>query len=69
MQNSSQIISTDFLDVNLNSKSGLHKPYRKPNDETVYIINSSQHIGRLARMSVLDTEVDGSNPGSSMLFS
>ena len=25
-------------------------------------------IGRLARMSVLDTEVDGSNPGSSMLF-
>ena len=28
----------------------------------------SEHIGRLARMSVLDTEVDGSNPGSSMLF-
>ena len=25
-------------------------------------------IGRLARMSVFDTEVDGSNPGSSMLF-
>ena len=27
-----------------------------------------EHIVRLARMSVLDTEVDGSNPGSSMLF-
>ena len=27
-----------------------------------------EHIGRLVRMSVLDTEVDGSNPGSSMLF-
>ena len=27
-----------------------------------------EHIGQLARMSVLDTEVDGSNPGSSMLF-
>ena len=26
------------------------------------------HIGQLVRMSVLDTEVDGSNPGSSMLF-
>ena len=26
------------------------------------------HIGRLARMSIFDTEVDGSNPGSSMLF-
>ena len=25
-----------------------------------------EHIGRLARMSVLDTKVDGSNPGSSM---
>ena len=25
----------------------------------------SEHIGQLARMSVLDTEVDGSNPGSS----
>ena len=29
---------------------------------------SLEHIGRLARMAVLDTEVDGSNPGSSMLF-
>ena len=27
-----------------------------------------EHIGRLARRSVLDTEVDVSNPGSSMLF-
>ena len=27
-----------------------------------------EHIGWLVRMSVLDTEVDGSNPGSSMLF-
>ena len=29
---------------------------------------SLENIGRLARMSVLDTELDGSNPGSSMLF-
>ena len=28
-----------------------------------------EHIGRLARMSVFDTEVDGSNPGSSRMFS
>ena len=27
-----------------------------------------EHIGRLARMSVLDREVDGSNPKSSMFF-
>ena len=32
------------------------------------IIVVVKHIGRLARMSVLDTEVDGSNPGISMLF-
>ena len=30
--------------------------------------NLLEHIGRLVRMSILDTEVDGSNPGSSMLF-
>ena len=28
----------------------------------------SQHIGRLVRMSILDTEVDGSNPSISMFF-
>ena len=33
-----------------------------------YYIELYEHIGRLARMSVLDTEVDGSNPGNSMLF-
>ena len=32
------------------------------------ICDKKEHIGRLARMTVLDTEVDGSNPGSSMLF-
>ena len=31
-------------------------------------VSMLEHIGRLVRMSVLDTEVDGSNPGSSMLF-
>ena len=30
-------------------------------------LSKSSSIGRLARMSVLDTEVDSSNPGSSML--
>ena len=35
---------------------------------TGHIGRLTGHIGRLARMSVLDTEVDGSNPSSSMLF-
>ena len=34
----------------------------------VFAYWSAEHIGRLVRMSVLHTEVDGSNPGSSMLF-
>ena len=33
-----------------------------------YVFPFIEHIGLLARMSVLVTEVDGSNPGSSMLF-
>ena len=36
--------------------------------ESCLVVSKSKHFGRLARMSVLDTEVDGSNPGSSMLF-
>ena len=32
------------------------------------IYDQLEHICRLARMLVLDTEVHGSNPGSSMLF-
>ena len=32
------------------------------------IMQNIEHVGRLARMSALDTEVDGSNPGSSMLL-
>ena len=35
---------------------------------TKHLHNLPTTIGRLARMSVLDTEVDGSNPGSSMSF-
>ena len=35
--------------------------------EIILFAKRSEHIGRLARMSVLDAEVDGSNPGSSML--
>ena len=37
-----------------------------PYFSNIYIC--SEHIGRLTRMSVLDTEVDGLNPGNSMLF-
>ena len=39
-----------------------HDNVNQPTD-----MGEASHIGRLARMSTLDTEVDGSNPGNSML--
>ena len=42
---------------------------RKPEEENlIHLSNNEENIGWLVRMSVLDTEVDGSNPSSSMLF-
>ena len=52
----------------------LEKQYQGPKQDKLVILpwNANgilrEHIGRLARMSVLDTEVDGSKHGSSMLF-
>ena len=33
----------DDLDVTLNLKDGTYKPYRKPNEETMYIHKKSNH--------------------------
>ena len=41
---------------------------KKKNKEALCKQTANEHIGRLARMMILDTEVDGSNPDSSMLF-
>ena len=37
------IIQTDFLDVTLNLKTENHWPFRKPNDEQIYININSNH--------------------------
>ena len=37
------IIQTDFLDVTLNLKTEKHWPFRKPNDEQLYININSNH--------------------------
>ena len=47
--------------------------YQECHVSLIFIFKSSgkvvqEYIGRLARTSVLDTEVDGTNPSSSMLF-
>ena len=36
-------MQTDFLDVTLNLKTEKHWPYRKPNDEQLYININSNH--------------------------
>ena len=59
----------EFWQCCMNSQSSFVIPiYKNLIDETRAPESAHEHIGRLARMSVLDTEVDGSNPGSSMLF-
>ena len=35
--------SVDFLNVNLNLKEGVYKPYRKPNNEILYVSKKSNH--------------------------
>ena len=37
------VMSANFLDVNLNLETGKHQPYRKPNDESLYIHVDSNH--------------------------
>ena len=38
-----QLVQTDFLDINLDLRSGKYWPYRKPNNEPLYINASSNH--------------------------
>ena len=35
--------SINFLDINLNLETGIHQPYRKPNDLPMYINAKSNH--------------------------
>ena len=36
-------LTTDFLDVELNLSTREYKPYRKPNDNPIYINSKSNH--------------------------
>ena len=35
--------NVNFLDINLNLETGIHKPFMKPNDQPVYVHNLSNH--------------------------
>ena len=39
----------DFLDVTLNLNTGLHLPYKKPNDTLLYINTSSNHPSQVIK--------------------
>ena len=46
----------DYLDVTLNLNDGSHKPYRKPNDETLYIHAKSNHPPNIIKQLPLSVE-------------
>ena len=43
MITNTNLVQTDFLDVTLNLKSRKYWPYRKPNDQPLYIHHQSNH--------------------------
>ena len=46
----------DYLDVTLNLNDGTYKPYRKPNDETTYIHEKSNHPPNIIQQIPLSIE-------------
>lgn len=68
------LIQTDYLDTTLNLKTGQHWPYRKPNDQPLYIHCNSNHPpaikkqipaminDRLSRLSSTDKEFQQAAP-------
>ena len=43
------LFQTDFLDVTFNLKSGKYWPYRKPNDQPLYINAGSHHLPKITK--------------------
>ena len=46
----------NYLDVTLNLENGTYKPYRKPNDETIYIHAKSNHPPNITKQLPLSIE-------------
>ena len=46
----------DYLDVTLNLNNGTHKPFRKPNDETLYISANSNHPPNIIKQLPISVE-------------
>ena len=46
----------DYLDVTLDLNNGTHKPYRKPNDETLYIDAKSNHPPNIIKQLPISVE-------------
>ena len=56
---------TDFLDVTLDLQAGTHKPYRKPDDNTMYIHKESNHPPNILKDLPISIERRISNLSSS----
>ena len=58
------VTSGNHLDVNFDSTKYIYKPYRKPNDEPVYINRHSNHPSNIARQITLSVSSRTSNISS-----
>ena len=50
--------SVNYLDVTLDLNSGTYKPYRKPNDETLYINAKSNHPSNIINSFLFQSKLD-----------
>lgn len=55
---------TNFLDVTFNLEEGTYKPFKKPNDETIYIHTKSNHPKNILKQLPLSVESRLSNLSS-----
>ena len=59
--------TVNYLNITLNLNTGTYKPYRKPNDKTLYIHAKSNHPGNILKQLPISIEIRlsnlSSNPG------
>ena len=56
--------TVNYLDITLNLNTGTYKPYRKPNDETIFIHAKSNHPTNILKQLPISIETRLSNLSS-----
>ena len=63
------LTKVDYLDITLDLNSGTHYPFRKPNEETVYINKHSNHPPSITKQIVKNVSTRISALSSNKVFS